>query len=70
MRFAQIALLLIPRGFAALLLLTIVLEGESRADWPEGTITIIVPFPRDGATDMLGAAGGRTFEKTWTESHC
>jgi tripartite-type tricarboxylate transporter receptor subunit TctC len=54
MRFAQIAVLLIPRAFAAVLLLTIVLEGETRADWPEGAITIIVPFPRGGATDMLG----------------
>src|SRR3954466_15696490 len=26
----------------------------ARADWPERTITIIVPFGRGGHTDMLG----------------
>jgi tripartite-type tricarboxylate transporter receptor subunit TctC len=28
--------------------------GQSRADWPERPITIIVPFARGGATDLLG----------------
>jgi len=27
--------------------------GEARAEWPERTITIIVPFPKGGHTDML-----------------
>ena len=31
-----------------------ILGGEARADWPEHTITIIVPFPAGGANDLLG----------------
>jgi tripartite-type tricarboxylate transporter receptor subunit TctC len=54
MGFAQIALLQILRAVAALLLLTVGLASATRADWPQRTVTIIVPFPRGGATDMLG----------------
>ena len=32
----------------------VILSGEARADWPEQPITIIVPFPAGGATDLLG----------------
>jgi tripartite-type tricarboxylate transporter receptor subunit TctC len=30
------------------------LNSEVRADWPERTVTIIVPFPAGGANDLLG----------------
>ena len=53
-RFAQIALPSTLRAFLALLLLTVVPADKSRADWPDHAVTIIVPFPRGGATDMLG----------------
>ena len=53
-RFAQITRPSILRAFLALLLLTVVLADKSRADWPDHAVTIIVPFPRGGATDMLG----------------
>ena len=32
----------------------LILSYEARADWPERTITIIVPFPAGGANDLLG----------------
>jgi tripartite-type tricarboxylate transporter receptor subunit TctC len=35
--------------------LIVLLSGsQSRADWPERPITIIVPFAQGGATDLLG----------------
>jgi tripartite-type tricarboxylate transporter receptor subunit TctC len=39
-----------------LLILALVLPGlgEARAAWPERTITIIVPFPAGGPSDLLG----------------
>jgi tripartite-type tricarboxylate transporter receptor subunit TctC len=39
-----------------LLMLALVLAGlsEARAAWPERTITIIVPFPAGGPSDLLG----------------
>jgi tripartite-type tricarboxylate transporter receptor subunit TctC len=39
---------------ATLLVVVVVLSGEVRADWPEHTITLIVPFPAGGANDLLG----------------
>ena len=32
----------------------LLLAGPARADWPERTITIIVPFPPGGPNDLLG----------------
>jgi tripartite-type tricarboxylate transporter receptor subunit TctC len=53
-KFAQ-TLLHLLRVMAALTVLIVLPSGsQSRADWPERPITIIVPFPRDGATDLLG----------------
>jgi tripartite-type tricarboxylate transporter receptor subunit TctC len=53
-KFAQ-TLLHLLRVMAALTVLIALPSGsQSRADWPERPITIIVPFPRDGATDLLG----------------
>ena len=43
---ASLALVLICGAFT--------LRSEARADWPERTITIIVPFPAGGANDLLG----------------
>ena len=36
------------------LVLVALVAGEARADWPERTITIIVPFPPGGPNDLLG----------------
>jgi tripartite-type tricarboxylate transporter receptor subunit TctC len=47
----------IPEPVArAFLILALVLAGlgEARATWPERTITIIVPFPAGGPSDLLG----------------
>ena len=52
-RFAQI-----PQPVARFLLILALLlacpGGEARAAWPERTITIIVPFPAGGPSDLLG----------------
>ena len=45
---------LVSLTLAALAVAAIILSGEARADWPEHTITIIVPFPAGGANDLLG----------------
>jgi tripartite-type tricarboxylate transporter receptor subunit TctC len=43
------------RVTAAVMVLTLPLgNSQSRADWPERPITIIVPFPPGGATDLIG----------------
>ena len=43
------------RALAALVVFLIAsLSGPARADWPERTITIIVPFPPGGPNDLLG----------------
>jgi tripartite-type tricarboxylate transporter receptor subunit TctC len=53
-KFAQTMYHLL-RVMAASTVLIVLLSGsQSRAEWPESPITIIVPFPRDGATDLLG----------------
>ena len=39
---------------ALVLICALILSSEARADWPEHTITIIVPFPAGGANDLLG----------------
>jgi tripartite-type tricarboxylate transporter receptor subunit TctC len=42
------------RVTAVLIVLALLLGGsQSRADWPEHPITIIVPFPPSGATDLI-----------------
>lgn len=43
------------RVTAVLIVLTLLLgSGQSLAGWPEHPITIIVPFPPGGATDLIG----------------
>jgi tripartite-type tricarboxylate transporter receptor subunit TctC len=39
---------------ASTVLIVLLSDSQSRADWPERPITIIVPFSRDGATDVVG----------------
>src|SRR5215472_5908445 len=39
---------------ASATLIVILSGGQSRADWPERPVTIIVPFAQGGATDLLG----------------
>ena len=39
---------------ASTALIVLLSVSQSRADWPERPVTIIVPFPRGGATDLLG----------------
>jgi tripartite-type tricarboxylate transporter receptor subunit TctC len=38
----------------AVVLLAVLATGQARAAWPEHTITLIVPFPPGGPTDLLG----------------
>ena len=45
---------LVSLTLAALAMVNVILSGEARAEWPEQTITIIVPFPAGGANDLLG----------------
>jgi tripartite-type tricarboxylate transporter receptor subunit TctC len=45
---------LVSLPLAVLAVVTVILSGEARADWPEHTISIIVPFPAGGANDLLG----------------
>jgi tripartite-type tricarboxylate transporter receptor subunit TctC len=45
---------LVSLTLAALAMVAVILGGEARAEWPEHTITIIVPFPAGGANDLLG----------------
>ncbi|THD73135.1 MAG: tripartite tricarboxylate transporter substrate binding protein [Bradyrhizobium sp.] len=51
-RLAQIS----PSAAGVFLILALLLAGlgEARAAWPERTITIIVPFPAGGPSDLLG----------------
>jgi len=39
---------------AAVFLLAVLAVGQARAAWPEHTVTLIVPFPPGGPTDLLG----------------
>jgi tripartite-type tricarboxylate transporter receptor subunit TctC len=39
---------------AAVFLLAVLAAGHAHAAWPERTITLIVPFPPGGPTDLLG----------------
>jgi hypothetical protein len=45
---------LVSLTVAALAVVVVMLSREAHADWPEHTITIIVPFPAGGANDLLG----------------
>jgi len=49
MRFQALA-----RAAASIGLLLALMAGPARADWPERTVTIIVPFPPGGPNDLLG----------------
>ena len=53
-RFAKQIVRLASLTLAALVMAAAIPSGGARADWPEHTITIIVPFPAGGATDLLG----------------
>ena len=44
----------VARVFLILAFVLAGLGGEARAAWPERTITIIVPFPAGGPSDLLG----------------
>jgi hypothetical protein len=44
----------VARVFLILALMLAGLGDEARAAWPERTITIIVPFPAGGPSDLLG----------------
>jgi tripartite-type tricarboxylate transporter receptor subunit TctC len=44
----------VVRAAAAIGLVLALMTGQARADWPERTITIIVPFPPGGPNDLLG----------------
>jgi tripartite-type tricarboxylate transporter receptor subunit TctC len=48
------ALELVPYTFVIVALLLAGMGREAHADWPERTITIIVPFPAGGPNDLLG----------------
>jgi hypothetical protein len=53
-KFAQTMSHLLRIMAASTVLIVFLSVSQSRADWPERPITIIVPFPRGGATDLLG----------------
>jgi len=53
-KFAQTMSHLLRIMAASMVLIVFLSVSQSRADWPERPITIIVPFPRGGATDLLG----------------
>jgi tripartite-type tricarboxylate transporter receptor subunit TctC len=53
-KFAQIMPHLLRSIVASMVLIVTVSGGESRTDWPEHAITIIVPFARSGVTDLIG----------------
>ena len=53
-KFAHTVLHLLRAIVASMVLIVTVSGSESRADWPEHPITIIVPFARGGATDLIG----------------
>jgi hypothetical protein len=39
---------------ASMVLIVLLISTESHAAWPDHSITIIVPFPPGGATDLIG----------------
>jgi tripartite-type tricarboxylate transporter receptor subunit TctC len=53
-KFAHTVLHLWRAIVASMVLIVTVSGSESRADWPEHPITIIVPFARGGSTDLIG----------------
>ena len=53
-KFAQIMPHLLRSIVASMVLIVTVSGSESRTDWPEHPITIIVPFARGGVTDLIG----------------
>jgi tripartite-type tricarboxylate transporter receptor subunit TctC len=53
-KFAQTIGHLLRTMAASTALIVLLSVSQSHADWPERPITIIVPFPRGGATDLLG----------------
>jgi tripartite-type tricarboxylate transporter receptor subunit TctC len=53
-KFAHTVLHLLRAIVASMVLIVTVSGSESRADWPEHPITIIVPFARGGSTDLIG----------------
>src|SRR5580704_7513305 len=52
-RFKHIVRLVLSK-LAAAAVMAVILSGQARADWPDRSITIIVPFAAGGTTDLLG----------------
>lgn len=53
-KYFKVGRFALPILQAAVFLLAILAAGQARAAWPERTITLIVPFPPGGPTDLLG----------------
>ncbi len=53
-KYQQIGRFAIQILRTAVFLLAVLTAGQVRAAWPEHTITLIVPFPAGGPTDLLG----------------
>jgi tripartite-type tricarboxylate transporter receptor subunit TctC len=53
-KYRQIGRLALQTLQAAVFLLALLADGQARAAWPEHTVTLIVPFPPGGPTDLLG----------------
>ena len=53
-KFAQTLVHFLRVMAASTVLIALLSGSQSRANWPERPITIIVPFPQGGATDLIG----------------